>query len=428
MQSSSVRVLAKQLVSLAFVAPLLGHAAVTYNKWVAVEAPAASGAACGNGSVYHYFVNRAVNTTKTLVYFEGGGACWNQRDCLGKGKFSEVASNPNGVPTNYLSQINLAAFGMISPMIWRNDILAKSVTQNWNLVYVPYCTGDAHGGNTVTVYNDKDPSQPLTYYHRGYINAKQVARWINANLPTTELLVSGFSAGATGASINYVTMRTTINPIKSSFFSDAGPLFPAPQDTGTKAEYPSLPLHQKIRQAWGFDRPDGCLTEILDHYPQAESVRNDFGQVNNELAKLFPQDRFGYAAMQMDGVFANFSYRLFYPEIAGITNTKAREAAYNKLWSKDMAHWTEGLGKTPNIGYYVPFFRPLIKSHTLTTLDYAGTAIEDAGLRSVETFIQNTIDRRAPPIRAIEKDHVSDYFRIVDGIQWLVYLVQDFFV
>ncbi|MES2091615.1 MAG: pectin acetylesterase-family hydrolase [Pseudomonadota bacterium] len=427
MKTLSSYLFAKRLLALSLAAPLLGHAAVEYNKWVAVEAPASTGAACGNGSLYHYFVNRAPNTKKTLVYFEGGGACWNQTACLGKGKFSEVATNPEGVPSNYLSQLNLAAFGMISPMIWRDSILTKTVTQSWNIVYVPYCTGDAHAGNAVNVYKDVDATKPLTYFHRGHTNAKEVARWVSQNVPTDELLVSGFSAGGVGASANYIVMRNAINPAKSSLLSDAGPLFPTPQ-SGARDKYPSLPLHNQIRSSWGFDRPEGILTEGLAQYPGAEAIRTNIGALNGELAKIFPQDRFGFTNMQQDGVFSTFSYRLFYPEIASISDTKKREAAYNQLWMKDINNLTGALQQSPNVGYYIPFFRPLIKSHTLTTLDYAGTAIEDAGYKSVETFIQNTLDRSAKPIRAVEKDHFWDFLRPVDGIQWLVYLVQDLFV
>lgn len=416
-----------QALALMLAAPMLAQASTAYLKWVPVQAPVASGATCGNGTPFHFFVNRAIGTRKTLIYFEGGGACWQQRECLGKGKFSEVATNPNGVPANYFSQINLAAFGLVSPMIWRLSPLNRTVTQSWNLVYVPYCTGDVHTGNAVGVYGDQTPSSPLSYFHRGHVNAQQVAKWVAANLPSDDLLVSGFSAGSTGATANYAMVRDTVRPARSSMLNDAGPLFPAPQSS-TAAQHPSLPLHNRIREAWGFDRPQGILSNLLARYPGMDAVRTDLGALNNALARQYPQDRFGYAVMQQDGVFSAFSYRLFNPDIAAISDTKTRDAAYNRLWRKDLANWTAQLDQSPNIGYYVPLFRPLIKSHTLTTLDYAGTAIEDQGYRSIETFIQNTLDRSKPPIRAVERDQVSDYFRPADGIQWLIYLFQDLLV
>ena len=56
----------------ACVLPLAASAG--YFQWEAVELPASTGASCGNGSPYRFFVNRTPFTTKTVVIFEGGGA------------------------------------------------------------------------------------------------------------------------------------------------------------------------------------------------------------------------------------------------------------------------------------------------------------------------------------------------------------------
>jgi len=408
-----------------------GHGGVLANtpylKWSAVQAPVSSGASCGNGTPFHFFVNRSLFSRKTLVYFEGGGACWQQRECLGQGKFSEVATNPNGVPADYFSQLNLAAFGLVSPMITRFNPLNPSLTQSWNIVYVPYCTGDVHTGNAVGVYGDQTPSAPLTYYHRGHVNAQQVARWVAQHLPSDELLVSGFSAGSAGATSNYSTLRDAIRPKRSSLMADSGPLFPAPVGADV-TQYPSLPLHNRIREAWGFERADGILTQMIVRHPRMNELRDDIGRINGVLAQIYPQDRFGYTVFQEDGVYSTFSYRLFNPDIAGLSSTAERDAAYNRLWRRDLKNWVDDLAQHPNVGYYIPTFRPLAKSHTLTTFNYSGTAIEERGLWSIEAFIRNTVDRQAAPIRAVEQDQVSDRFRLVDGVQWIIALFQDLFV
>jgi len=92
----------------ACVLPLAASAG--YFQWEAVELPASTGASCGNGSPYRFFVNRTPFTTKTVVIFEGGGACWDQNACAGKGEgplgLSILsASNPNGVPADYMTNI-----------------------------------------------------------------------------------------------------------------------------------------------------------------------------------------------------------------------------------------------------------------------------------------------------------------------------------
>ena len=158
--------------------------------------PAASGAACGDGSPYRIFVNRALFTKKTVVMFEGGGACWSQGVCEGDGGILG-ASNPNGLPTNYLTGPTRSFLGYVTPFTSRLNPWPACKTQSWNIVYVPYCTGDVHVGNKIAVYNDKNASQPRTEYHRGDRNIVATANWLAANMyRPDELLVTGFSAAA----------------------------------------------------------------------------------------------------------------------------------------------------------------------------------------------------------------------------------------
>src|SRR5690606_12940206 len=91
---------AAALMSLMALAP--AHA-VKYLAWEAVELPVASGASCGNGTPYRFFVNRTPFTSKTVIIYEGGGACWGQKACMGGDLLS--ASNPNGVGADYMSNI-----------------------------------------------------------------------------------------------------------------------------------------------------------------------------------------------------------------------------------------------------------------------------------------------------------------------------------
>ena len=75
----------KVALALAALPPSGTALAQTYYKWQTVEMPSASGARCGNGSPYRIFVNRTPLTSKTVVMFEGGGACWAKGSCSGEG-------------------------------------------------------------------------------------------------------------------------------------------------------------------------------------------------------------------------------------------------------------------------------------------------------------------------------------------------------
>ena len=385
------------------VAADVGPAPTSFMKWETIELPASTGASCGNGTPYRFFVNRstnAANKNKTVVIFEGGGACWEQNSCLGKGGLL-AASNPNGVPKNYMtSGLNLAFFGMSTPFSSRNDLLQKVQTQTWNIVYAPYCTGDVHTGNRVGTYSDATPTKPLTYYHRGGVNGEAMANWLGMYMPKPDkLLVTGFSAGGTGATANYGWIRLAMAPKQSALMADSGPLFPAPRDAAP-ADYPSVPLQNKVREAWGVDGPDGLATKLISRYPEAGTV-DDLGSITTGLAKVFPQDRLGYATFQQDGIYSDFSYSKFYPEINQATGA-ARDKLLNDRWMKDVTHWVGAMTSVSNIGYYVPVRRSLLKSHCLTIATFSGTGIKEANLPNVGAFVDNLLDESKPLIRAFE--------------------------
>jgi hypothetical protein len=390
------RLLRRSAAAAALMLPKIALAgALTPLVWNAVTLPASSGAACGNGSPYTFFVNPNPLSSKTIVMFEGGGACWTQADCLGKtGVLSAV--NPDGIPTNYMSSLTTQSkYGLVSPMVSRVPLLGTTTeTQGWNMVYVAYCTGDVHVGNQVTVLDDADPASPRTQYFRGYVNAKAVAAWLGAHMAhPAQLLVTGFSAGGVGSTANYALLRTAMAPKKSALLADSGPLFPAPRG-GDVAQYPSLPLHTQIRSAWGLDGAQGIITQSAAQYPAQFDV-GDMGSIAPALGRLFPADRFGYALYQVDDDFSLFSYLKFYPAIAALPADQ-QFAPVNALWRKDIANMTASIDAAGgNVGYYIPYGRQVNKSHCLTIATFDGTGIVDYAIPSVETFLENLVDAPA---------------------------------
>lgn len=380
-----------------------------YYTWDAVTLPASTGASCGNGTPYRFFVNKALFTSKTVIMFEGGGACWQQGVCQGEGGILG-ASNPDGIPSNYLTGLTRSFLGLITPFTARIDPLASVQTQSWNIVYVPYCTGDVHVGNKVTVYSDADPAHPRTEYHRGDRNIVAMANWLAANLKQPdELLVTGFSAGGTGATAQYATVRNALRPKKSSLLNDSGPFFNAPLG-GDANQHPSVPLHTKIREAWGLTEPTGIVPRLLTQLPGSLDA-NNFGNITKGLSQQFPNDRFGFATFQRDGVYSMFSYASFFDSVKNAPDDKTKFDVVNSLWMKDVNQWVADLSTLPNVGIYVPYWRGLGASHTLTVFDFGNTGVEDAGISSVKAFIDNTLDRSAPPIRVVEHDTKGDYKR-----------------
>ena len=402
------------------VAPLLAQAG--YFQWDTVELPASSGASCGNGTPYRFFVNRNPFSKDTVIVYEGGGACWDQKACLGQGKLS--ASNPNGIPTNYLSQFNTAAYGLVTPFSSRLNPFQSVRTQGWNMVYLPYCTGDVHTGSLMRVYTDADPANPRVQFHRGQANVRGAAQWMRANMGRpAQLLLTGFSAGGVGSTATFPLMRDTLQPTgRASLLADSGPLFPAPRSS-TPAQHPSLLLHNRIRTAWGLDAPGGMVTQfaVLPGFNT-----DDLGSITGALATRYPNDRFGYMVFELDGNFSRFSYEKFYTAISGAPNEDARRAELYGRWFRDISQWLPAINSFANVAYHVPFYRPFNDSHCLTIVDFSGTGIEERGINDLSAFVDNTLDR-GTPMRNLETDWVSDFSRPVSFALTLLSVVLGLF-
>jgi hypothetical protein len=387
-------------------------AVAAYFQWDMVELPAESGAACGNGTPYRFFVNRTPLSKSTVIVYEGGGACWDQNACSGIGDLS--AANPNGIPPDYMQKLtNEAAGGLVTPFSSRNDPFQAVQTQSWNIVYLPYCTGDVHSGSKLTVYADADPANPRTQYFRGQANIRGAAQWLRANLGRPkDLVLTGFSAGGVGATVTYGLVRDTLQPTgKASLLADSGPLMQAPRG-GSSAQYPSLPLHETIRAAWGLDEPGGLVAMYASTLPAFDP--DNLGSVSGALSQRYPEDRFSFMAFQADTNFSAFSYEKFYPEISGAPNDQVRRQLLLARWQPDLAMFSANLDLYGNVGYHLPFFRNFNDSHCLTIIDFSGTGIEEVGIADVSPFVDSTLDR-GPVMRNTETDHVSDYFRPVSA-------------
>jgi hypothetical protein len=255
-------------------------------------------------------------------------------------------------------------------------------------------------------------------YHRGQANLRAAAAWIGASLRTRELLITGFSAGAVGATAGYPILRDAIAPRgNATLLADSGPLFSAPRQADPAA-YPSAPLHQRIRAVWGLDAPEGLLSTSLSSLPGFNP--DDLGSVPGALALRYPQDRFAYVSFIRDTTFSAFSYAKFDQAIMDSTDEAARLPLLLASWERDLDRWVGAMQPYGNVSWHLPYFRNFAGSHCLTLVDFTGTGIEEVGLGSIQPFINNALDR-GEPLRHVETDRISDLLRpLGDGLRRLL--------
>lgn len=384
-----------------------------YYGWQTVQLHPSTGAVCGNGSPYKFFVNRVPNTRNTMFYFEGGGACWDYASCTGQAGI-RGARNPDGIPDDYITSGDPAT-GLVSPLVWRLHPYNDVKTQDWNIVYVPYCTGDVYSGDKVTVYEDPEGvGDPLVWHHNGVKNVRAVTSWMRDNLPRpTQMLMTGCSAGGAGSMTNYHPMRRDMAPSYGYLINDSGPLFPTDQ-SGPLEGNASQPLHLQIKDRWGVDT-------VLNYVGQdiAGIDTGNYGSINDAIANRYTGDRLGHTHFQLDQNYSAYSYERFYAEIQGAPTQTAREALITERWQEDTAKLNQQLSAYPNYGAYFPYFRDLNDSHCTTIVDIENGDVQELGLE-LEDFIDSVLDGNGTVLSATEEDTEADKDKPLNLIYTLI--------
>lgn len=358
-------------------------------QWIKVQP---EGATCSDGSPYKFFVNYANQSDNLLVMFEPGGACFDYDSCT-RGKLGAV--NPDGIPDQHMERY--AALNLLR----RTD---DNPARDWNLVFVSYCTGDVHGGDYVANYPDPAGGPDLVYRHVGARNTRKVIEFLTQQFSDVpQLLVTGCSAGGTGATQNYALIREALPGAQCAYLlDDSGPIF--------SSHGPSQTLHRNSRAAWNLDPLLSQLEQVLRLQP-GELVR-DFGRINTALAQRFPRDRFAVAAYQRDLNYSLYSYAVFTPDIS------LEEIQAN--WQLDLQDLKGLYEQQPNMGYFLPYFRVDNCSHcatipplshdeqTIQTEPWLGSEIAADGV-DLRDFIDGLLDNSTSVERHFEQQASGDF-------------------
>ena len=138
---------------------------------------------CSDGSNYSFWT-RDADPSRVVLYFQGGGACWENYSCQFEGgTFKTIVGgwdDPSTASSVYSN--NGGVFNLNN----RDNPLA-----DWSFVYVPYCTGDIFLGAAVTEYSGG------AVRHNGHVNAQTAYAYMLENYPDpAHIFVTGSSAGS----------------------------------------------------------------------------------------------------------------------------------------------------------------------------------------------------------------------------------------
>ncbi|MCC6903134.1 MAG: pectinesterase [Polyangiaceae bacterium] len=165
--------------------------------------------ACGRGDKFRFWVRPgAVN--RVVVEFRGGGGCWDGITCHPDSKLFEETANPEPWVADEKKAVGIY-----------DHSRADNPFKDWHHVYISYCTGDVHWGNSTQTY---DPGGVFesTVQHKGAVNAQAALDWVYENVPTPDkALVTGCSAGGYGAAFWSPMVKDHYKSSKIYHFSDS---------------------------------------------------------------------------------------------------------------------------------------------------------------------------------------------------------------
>jgi hypothetical protein len=188
-------------------------------QWVAFP-----GSKCRDGSPAGFFVSFRAPSNALMIYLEGGGSCYDVATC---------GSNP----ANVLGQAP-GAGGVFD----RGN--AQNPVADWNMVYVPYCSGDVHMGDAA------DVAIPGVSGVQQFAGRRNLELFLTRLVPTfhdvTRVLLTGVSAGGIGALMNYAFVQHAFGATPVTMIDDSGPVVSSRFLPGC--------LNQLRRKYWGLDR------------------------------------------------------------------------------------------------------------------------------------------------------------------------------
>lgn len=298
---------------------------------------------CRDGSAAGIAVSLNPRSSKLMIYLEGGGACFDALTC-----------SVNPANTRLMREAR-------SEGVFDRDNPDNPV-RDWNFVYVPYCTGDSHGGaRTNGVVEGVSGRQQFV----GYLNMQRFLHRIVPTFPgVSDVLLTGVSAGGFGAAQNAVLVQRAFPEVKVKFVDDSGPPL-------ARAVVPTC-LQKKWRTLWNYD--ETFLNDCGDACPNEDDFTQDYGVF---LARTFADRPAGLISADRDSVIAGF----FGAGLDGCTGVALLTPVPATDFRRELLAYRE---KVRPFGQFSTFF-PISVGHTFLG-DDGLYSTQVAGVRLIDWF------------------------------------------
>eukprot|EP00033_Pygsuia_biforma_P000982 GCRY01001125.1.p1 GENE.GCRY01001125.1~~GCRY01001125.1.p1 ORF type:complete len:414 (+),score=75.32 GCRY01001125.1:198-1439(+) len=260
------------------------YSALELEQFTKITPLSSESTSCLDGTDFHFYFFKGVSN-KLLINFEGGGACFDGNSA-GLESISASCTWNTTMTDSYVSQMVSNDFFM-GPLLQTNS----NPYYEWNHLYIPYCTGDLHIGNTTRTYTGTKGT--AIYQHNGFWNVLSALNWVKQLQGSMEkVVVSGCSAGGYASFFwtPYIAEYIFSEDVIQSQFSDSA--------VGIDSTYY---LHQLI-ETWE-------VPETL--YLPTVLQNNNFSLANySSVGELY-----SLAADYLNITFSQFSHRVDHTQI-----------------------------------------------------------------------------------------------------------------
>lgn len=465
-----------------------------FSDWQEIPVPKSTGASCMGGEEYKFYAKLTPASNNIMMFFEAGGACTDYEGCTGRfanmsfdpatgvktpildanGKqeyknMGLLVRNPNGIPNKYLQVVGsqkgrkrFETVAMNSPMLQGEVLKSLSSTldgallslqalesrrfkmEEWNIVFLPYCTADAHVGNAVQTYVHGE-APPRIVHHKGFKNVQAVLSILRNKLPQpAQLLAYGQSAGGVGVDFLRPLIREALKPTHSFYALidgvAAGKEYGAEIPMTTPAEkiaagqihlnYPQTGLLAGVKTKWWKHRkpysnddahiPDSSPFRVIKKLVPTLTASN-LSSYSKLVNQRFPQDRVLYSMSQSDGVIPAYIYRHMPGRMAAaaasgeavqfraVSHFNPLQRFNRQIWGTELRALKAKIDtQNGNVGYFMPSGRFTANSHVLTGLNYEGSINYDTGTRithAIESLMSH--NPSVPVTREFESNKIS---------------------
>ncbi|MDX1961293.1 MAG: pectin acetylesterase-family hydrolase [Leptospiraceae bacterium] len=289
------------------------------------------------------FLVKKGSSKNLLINFMGGGACWDPKNCFGD------------FTTTYFNRLDSSPTYLIKFLF--NGILDFSNTSNpmkdWNIIFIPYCTGDLHWGSNIASYTNPKTGVATKFNHKGFDNFLSVLKFIQTNTDYTpdsnsKILVAGQSAGGYGTIFNFPYIKEAFPNNEVNAFIDAsnGVVVTDFQTNGSKN--------------WNIS---SNLPTFVTGITSSFATTGELGEMIYRISQFYPTSRFSQFTTEYDGN-QRFFYNVMQLIASGKTYSDTKEMWGNSNgfdtpdnvscdWRNKMRTKVSYSGASSNYKYYI---------------------------------------------------------------------------